>query len=524
MKFKDTIKINYEDFASSILEHFNEKHCLSDCEEALKYNFKTRYSDEVLKKLLPIIYSVYKNQGKKKIFYDFETEGNKKQSVESDCDPRYLFLDSCIWFRYNNLNDTAGYIALIEELKNNFQLDLYTLKSAHEFRDFQIRLFRNSYVKKIGKSAIISHAGLVNPFAFHSESKMETLLRNLLSDSENFKDGDKWEWDILLFDDHAVKKLTNIEGKESSISKGELIKRVLDVKPYEDSHISEIDKCVYSFSDRGITFTFNFHKIQKYDLAQKHLIEFIKGDSSKFYDIILMDYLFNEDNLGTKIGRFSDEIIKLLHNEFNEDKNNGIINNFVLGKLWIFPISVYQKVITDKLRNAGIPYYGGNFIFSEGADPVCTPHLFRYKFFKFLELQIEEIQYSKSKSSLSAILDLGKKITLEDSLEKRIIELRGWAKKSFPSIVELGVNFERLHQHKDKSSFANSAIRNLFFDLKRKQDWIYLQNFFDILSFTDYPFPDLLRKNIEHFENYNPDLYKILSSIVNNALTSNEIT
>jgi len=191
-------------------------------------------------------------------------------------------------------------------------------------------------------------------------------------------------------------------------------------------------------------------------------------------DILLIDYLFTQHtNDGTY--RFGDEVVKYLVKGNN--KNNLPPYRFALGKKWIFPVSAFNFVFADSLSSQGIDYYNTNMILSQGGDPITTPNLFRYRFFKFLRLQLEELS-SKNKLTLSKII---REITSQPDL----VNIKKYIVDRFPEIVKIISKHKDLAENFKTSSFAKSAIKNFYFGEEDKDSIISIQNFLFRLGFGD---------------------------------------
>lgn len=115
-----------------------------------------------------------------------------------DLDPRIRFFDSGIWFRYVSMEtDQYGVdfeqqfsqaVAYFEKAKEK---NLYQTNVCKEYRDLQVRLFKESYLKDFG-----SHASSVTPFRFHSEKEMDKEAKSIL---QLFL-AKKIKWNFLLID------------------------------------------------------------------------------------------------------------------------------------------------------------------------------------------------------------------------------------------------------------------------------------------------------------------------------------
>lgn len=129
------------------------------------------------------------------------------------------FIDSSIWHYYvpiikniniNNIDNIKEDFKVrlqnaINNIKNNYKLELYNATVSKEFLEFQSRVLKQSYIESIGSNG---HADNINPFIFHSETKMRIKADRKFKDLENFfgiVSFKEIEWDILLVDDFSEK-------------------------------------------------------------------------------------------------------------------------------------------------------------------------------------------------------------------------------------------------------------------------------------------------------------------------------
>ncbi len=463
-----------------------------------KINIRFLYISEILKTGDPADLNLNRILSGEKpcIFIGILDTDFNQNEIRKLLDPRFLFFDSSIWFRYLSIRDIGKIGELKNELEKYWDLGLYDLPASIEFYEFQKRLCKNSYIETFGTQP--SHGGMITPFTFHSETLMKKLADNIVEQIYvDLKSIKSWSWNILFYDDDARE------------TKGSVIEKVLNlqkVKENKDENgiIEKVYKSIIKSKDGNSLVTLNFHfiLINDFEKGRKTITQTIEYNSQKkFFDVILLDYLFvlNEDQY-----ILSDEFIVSLLSE-DRNKNFGYFD-----KLWLFPVSVYQNALLDKLGNAGVSYYEGNAIFSEGADPISTPHLFRYKFYKFLELQLENLKSSRSRKSFKEIVDAG-----VSRADDGYVALRRWASNYYDDIVLLGGIFEKLCKYKSRSSFAESALKNLFHDLKEPEDWYQIRIIFYHLANSSKSQKSLVLESVFYFnkhEKKNP-LFEILKKI-----------
>lgn len=422
-------------------------------------------------------------------FFDFQNIEHCEK-INELWDSRYRFFDSCIWFRYASLANNHQLKIVLGDIENYSKKNLYKYEASREFLEFQTRLFNNSYIEKIGRKG--HHSGNVTPFSFHSEMKMK------INADGKVKDLDGYSWNVLLVDDHSIDNPAFPE----RLNKSKEIKAVLNVQEEDTIQGAIKEKETVTVKTDDTEFQLNF--IYCNNIAQA--IEELKNPHF-YYDLVLLDFLFDDDGGGVSYGH--EFIIKL--------KKLFKLKNW--DKIWIMPISVYHNALIDNLRDEMIPLYDEHLIISEGADPICTPELFRHRLFSFLSLQKEELIKIRTLESKDTFEDILDKLEQEKKLFEEL------CKKSFSKIVKLGTSFSRLIDMKEKkSSFAETALKKKFFDLKNKKDWYHIQNLFYLLAFGNkYQYPQIqleLLSIYKNIDNKNP-LFKKLENLVNKKLTSN---
>ncbi len=474
-------------------EHFFNLYFLSI--EFLKKNATSNYikfSDEVKNSIdqpMSILFI-----GVLDLFSDTKNKTYREQ-IKSLVDPRYRFFDSSIWFRYIPItadikNEISKHIEFLRK-----QQGLFDLPEAQEFRDFSIRQFNESYIKKLGEG--VGHATHIAPYGFHSESKMA---KWAIEEESMIKD---FKWNILIVDDDF--STNEHEGK-----KQKLIDTILE--PNRANIGEERSKTIRQALNK-----IGVHSIEQGSQNDPKAIETSVPADIK-YDIILLDYYFRDNGNGQP--EFGEEfLIKLLQPNKADTEKNYLNDNFLgpTGKFWIFPISVYSTSLVDKLRDNRITWYDDKWIISPGADPLNTPELFRYKIFSFMRRQLEEfsIQYRPTDDKGTPDPNKHKKLfsQLAFYLIKFMYNLKGkgkfedntiiadWEKNPhfeinneiikhvqksmlsiFPNIVEQGVKFKRLCANKDSSGLAKTVIEKFFFNFEY-YDWDHFQNLIYLVAY-----------------------------------------
>ena len=354
-------------------------------------------------------------------------------------DRKYNFLGSSIWQYYVSLERTAhptekdkfDYFTdnlknILKEIKENYNLGLYSTNVAREFIEFQTRLMSNSNLINID-----GHANHIAPFIFHSEKKMKNFAKDELRKLKEKTDlGIKWN--LLLIDDFAINTL-----KGSSNNKL--------TKKYIINYFLENDFPNGNKDD-------NKKKYIKLNIV-KSIDEAVEKIKNKTYDIILLDYLLgiNKDKTGREYGYEFLKHIEDTQSDFKKHKGP-------LTRFWIFPVSVFSNAMLDRLREQGLSHINQNFYISRGGDPINTPHLYRYNLYKFLNLQLEQTLYTKE--SIIDFLSENEIIGTESS--KIDDEVRLWAKRVFGAFIFKFGKREVLETDKATGSeFAKSVLKFL---------------------------------------------------------------
>jgi CheY-like chemotaxis protein len=286
----------------------------------------------------------------------FVVEGGEKlkdliEDKDNDHDRRKNYIDSSIWLRYANDEETEN--AIKEEFKAYYILGLYNTSRAKENREFNSRLLRNSHLENFDGG----HGNDVAPFIFHSETEMKIEYkkwRKKLRDT--FKGSAKKEikWRILLVDDHATettaeKNNKNNENKKLVVSKCKIIqywfsdlgfklecgmsekekkrcKNICDCtchcnlkKTFEKDEKCHCDGNPNKFEDNESEFVAHIECVETIENAKEAL-------QTKKYDLILLDYLMKEKKESEEISRsrYSHEILKKIKDVFEENLDEKI--------------------------------------------------------------------------------------------------------------------------------------------------------------------------------------------------------
>jgi hypothetical protein len=392
-------------------------------------------------------------------------------------DHRSRFLDSNIWFHHVSWRESVknmhqDLFRAIASCIIYLQQELYHSNVAIEYLEFQSRMLKNSWLPLVGSGG--GHAHDVHPFLFHSESYMAHRLRK-----QNNKDDlkiENYQWSFLWIDDHSYCKtgdkcafesvpLGYISGKrENSVTKLSLIKkRIADVLSVAAESITAYVPVANESDDRVIIDGEEPPAATGKDLpctiyCVATVNEALEVMKSRSFDIILLDYLLGEDNSVAGGGRsFGSDLLTKLNPEDGDEKVRDAFTRGPLNRHWIFPTTAFSQAMLDEIRAAGHSHFSPVWHLSTGADPVNTPHLFAYKLRKFLEMQINEVDFD-----LCDIL----KIPFSRVKDSDLKNVRTAAKDCYPEITRYLGNFHQLHKDKNKGSlFAKSMIEKFKADI-----------------------------------------------------------
>lgn len=397
--------------------------------------------------------------------------GDKSLEALQNEDGRALYLDSSIWIRYAQDEDT------IETIKDFFadchkKDDIYKTANAKEVKEFRARLAKNSFLKPFDGG----HYGDVTPFVFHSETEMSEFiyenrensnkeiienssLKARLSEYANKTIDSKLDWRLLIVDDNAYQDDNN-SGVQGKVNKCNTIANVLKDDFYLKCENSGSDspKCIHCKD-----WIEEFNKIPKkgkqycltinIECATDTKEAIVKLKKRRF-DLILLDYLLGKDkdknsrDYGTVLlqdlkRQYEDNI--LIKNRLSEDDLQALEEYIKakgpFGKFWIFFISAFSNAISEKMLSNGMHYNTEYWNVARGACPTTCPELFRYNLLSLMERQLKyitEVEEDDEKLKITTLIDY---LTyLFDDLG----DVRIRAIDNFNSLLHLRSRYDRL--------------------------------------------------------------------------------
>jgi len=280
-------------------------------------------------------------------------------------DSRFKFFDSGIWHRYVPLYPRTGnfrdrFMDVLEKMAGWHLDHLYASNAARANLEFQLRMMKNSYIAKIGRTG---HYEVVTPFKFHSETYIEEKIKVLEGYFDRFqRSGFRLAWRLLLIDDFATRPISSHKDL-CKLSKKMLIEKILDSKAFQ------------------ITVEAPGQDNEIIDTCMKKL-------ETNIFDVLLLDYLLGNTNKRKKKREYGHDFMMRLRSDHNTE--DGKLKIGPLGKYWICPISSFPFALKDKLWQLGIHPFDDPWHLSNGGDPICTPALFKYNLLSFFERQIDE--------------------------------------------------------------------------------------------------------------------------------------
>ena len=337
------------------------------------------------------------------IFEEKDNEGNIKEPYK-----RFArFMDSSIWNFYApiiikdesikdgsnpNRYDFSYFIDAIHAIINNSFFEtqkgltnLYELNVTKEYADINERIFMQSKLMEIS-----GHGKNVSPFLFHSEQKVkeETEKKKELkrrSGIKTLKDEIlSYKWRILLVDDHA--EIPMRKGEDSStVAKLDIIEKA----------INDLFK-----NETVVTRNFGNDKAQIYIDSVSNLKEAQDALKSKKYEIILLDYLLDDNGKGGR--EYGYELLKGIwakeENKAEDVKYKDYIFDYKKGpdnRFYFMFISAFTTAVSERLLTMGWHRSEDYWYIGEGACPINTPYLFQYRLLHIMQKRMKDMGLAK---------------------------------------------------------------------------------------------------------------------------------
>lgn len=354
--------------------------------------------------------------------------------VKMDFVRSYPFMDGSIWNygiwcekcyekpgMYQN-HVTERLKSCFNDIFNNWEKGYYKLGNSREYADLNARIARESKLNG-GPHAEVS------PFVFHSENKtLKSLVKSIEACGGKYCLGHKWR--VLLVDDHSSKPLNDCSGY--SVTGGPSKMDVIT------DRLKSFDKSLKIAYKKAESKEWEYESEDKdYDIAIE-CVETIEGFlhnvfgtlkasgngydiSPKRYDIILLDYLL-EDDFSYRIFAILKALTGYLNvldseqgtasvfgdvdpNTVRQDDDTIVINNGIsiprdrlvewleggIGpaeRLYFMFISSYTYAIQERLEEQGISRSEKYWHIGRGACPINTPSLFLFNLHAIMKKRI----------------------------------------------------------------------------------------------------------------------------------------
>ena len=286
-----------------------------------------------------------------------------KDGVIGVKDSDQLFLDSSIWHRYVNLATSGGVNELLDRIENCqkwYREKRYSLTVAVEFLDYCVRALRHLYVIRGPEGG---HGDFVTVHGFHSETEMANGAVSLAErKTAPWNASESCQVRSLLIDDFATKGLRVAYGGRGRESKGKLVRNALR------AHSSRTKRGQVKFSVKSC---------KSFPEAEQVLCGKSKNLPHPF-DLILLDFLLDSKAAGSTRWKGTDLLAKLSCDEHVAPGRT------ILGRYWILPVSSFPAVFEAEMRGGRTSNIERSYFLAPGADPVCTPQLFRFRIWSLL--------------------------------------------------------------------------------------------------------------------------------------------
>lgn len=338
------------------------------------------------------------------IFEEKDKEGYIKDKEPYKRFARYM--DSSIWNYYapiiikderkDGLDperfDFSYFTSAIQSIINNSFYktsegitNLYEINVTKEYADINERIFMQSKLMEIS-----GHGKNVSPFLFHSERKVMNEIERMKSPNNECDKNNiveeilNYKWRILLVDDHDINPM-RIGEQSSNVAKLDIIEKA----------INDLFK-----NETVVTRNFGNDKAQIYIDSVSNLKDAQDALKSKKYEIILLDYLLDDNGKGGR--EYGYELLKGIwakeENKAEDVKYKDYIFDYKKGpdnRFYFMFISAFTTAVSERLLTEGWHRSEDYWYIGEGACPVNTPYLFQYRLLHIMEKRMKDMGLSK---------------------------------------------------------------------------------------------------------------------------------
>lgn len=418
-------------------------HSVHDLYSGNEYKFGQDYLKNENKEKLPIIHLTLFD------IFDPPTFPSGNKQIKLPEVKRYnKIVDSSIWNYYFPLFATdptkkcatiinyERFNDVLQKVANNTSKHLYDLSVADEYADLNARLLEQSYLKGSHKA--------ISPFIFHSENELQTLIREEFEeriglDNESIVSQiKKHKWRILLVDDKADGGMSN-NNNISSVndcyglpqnSKLSIIISLLDKLFVDSNHTISYGERVSN--SENVLFSIEYAK--KVSEAQDKI-------RNKKYDLILLDYLLEQDEYG----------YELLEEIWNDQQRHKKDEEHLIYKsikphrhlrMYCMFISAYSSAVHDRLLAEGLNQSEDYWFINLGACPTNTPQLFLYNLLKIMDKRLEDSGILKLSSD--SIYKLTNKIYRRKEDDPKRESVRKRANAHYQEVLSLQYHYRSI--------------------------------------------------------------------------------
>lgn len=481
----------------------------------------------------------------------FIIKGTKvfKDLTAENCNPdrRINFIDSSIWLRYANDDETENQVK--SEYERYYNLGLYSTSRAKENREFNSRVFKNSYLKNFDGTG---HGGAVAPFVFHSETEMKYKYTAVLEKLLKFGQNKTIEWRVLIVDDHATEKTAE---KECNNGKKVVSKCKILQAWFEDLKFSVCCKgCMEEGKKRcpnlsqGNNITSNFTVALE---CAETIEDARKALQTKKYDLILFDYLLKKKQ--EKKYAYAYQLLNEMKEVFDDEHNIDIRNEWLTdlqkdenvrvkllsnpknyvkqrmgsgGRFTCLFMSAFVNAVQNRMLQLGLLPHTNYWNLGRGACPTTTPNLFKYYLTQTMYHKLCEI-------TLREITENERVITLIDLLFHTydvINEVRQNAIKNFNALLKMRLNYDTFKYDvsidncekdgKMKDENKSLLVKSLFTDIEY-YDNAFWEHTIHLVYLTAYGTVRQWRDMWEEFMLIKPYFVKIIKDEKNKPIRPN---
>lgn len=338
---------------------------------------------------------------------------SNKEVLPKHISRSFQILDSSIWnkivpfwwindFRIGGAKSLHDAIAEIDAFYRN---GLYNLQVAHEYANLNARIARQAFLNG-------AHSSGVSPFIFHSETTTKYLIQREFK-TKKVEDGHEFDsllnnickrrWRILLLDDKAIEPMDPVHSisRKDQIKGGWNCKKTIIVNLLENL-LGLHNKVAYRSVkkeewDRAEFLNANVHRMPDKDTII--LIEYAQSIEEakdalkqKKYDLVLIDYLLNQQN----VAHYGYELLEEIYEEdYEQKKSENTLTYKTIRphhhlRMYCMFISAYSSAVHDRLLAEGLNQSEKYWYINLGACPTNTPQLFLYNLIKLMDKRLDD--------------------------------------------------------------------------------------------------------------------------------------